>query len=84
MPKYISVHTIACMTRRQVQGLVKTVQEATEVKNHRVTASLLDGKMVCEWEAESKDQIEAYWKSANIHFDQLLRIEYDSADATIQ
>jgi len=82
MPKYISVHTIACMTRRQVQQLVTIVQQAADVKNLRVCASLLDGKMVCEWEAESKDQIEAYWKTVNIHFDQLLRIEYDSTEAT--
>ena len=80
MPKYISVHTIACMTRRQVQQLVTTVRQSTEVKNLRVCASLLDGKMVAEWEAESKDAIEAYWKTENIHFDQLLRIEYDSVE----
>lgn len=84
MPRYLSVHTIACMTRRQVQGLVSMVQQASEVKNHRVLASLLDGRMVCEWEADSKEQLEAYWKSVNIHHDLLVRVEYDSRDPATQ
>jgi hypothetical protein len=65
------------MTRRQVQQLVLTIQQSNDVKPLRVAASMLDGRMVCEWEAESKDQIEAYWKLQNIHYDVLIRVEYE-------
>ena len=53
MPKFVSAHVIACMTRQDVARLLKRFKEEenTDVRNIRVLCDTLSGRMVCEWEA---------------------------------
>ena len=56
MPKFVSAHAIACMTRQDVSRLLKRFKEEenADVINIRVLCDTLSGRMVCEWEARGQ------------------------------
>lgn len=83
MPYYLSQHTLACMTRQAVAELVRQVHEATEVKANRVLLNMQEGKMLVEFEAVDRNALEEYLKAHKIHWDSLLRVEFESVDGTL-
>jgi len=84
MALYISQHTLACLTRQGAQELTTRLQKATAVKTRRVLVNMLEGKMLVEFEASSREQLEKWLASEKFHFDWLLRIELESAEGALQ
>ncbi len=78
MAKYMSQHTLACLTRQGAEGLAKRVFAATGAAGKRVVVNMIDGKMLVEWEAADRDQLEAWLKGERFHYDWVLRIELES------
>ena len=79
MPRYISMHTIACLTRQGAEELTARLQRATAVTVRRVMVSLYDGKMLIEFEAPSREALEQWLSAEGFHKDWLIRIELDSS-----
>lgn len=94
MPRYLSLHTLACMTRQNAEALVRKLAAAgavppggiggpaaasgTAVTLRRSAWSFLDGKMLAEFEAPNRETAEQ-WLAANaLRPEWLLRIEYES------
>jgi hypothetical protein len=69
MPRYISFHTIACLTRQGAEELSARLHRATEVTARRMLVSLYDGKMLVEFEATSREALEQWLKSEGFHSD---------------
>jgi hypothetical protein len=84
MALYISQHTLACLTRQGAQELTTRLQKATAVKTRRVLVNMLEGKMLVEFEASSREELEKWLASEKFHFDWLLRIELESAEGALQ
>lgn len=80
MPRYLSQHTLACLTRQGAAELVRQVHAATEIKATRVLLNMQEGKMLIEFEAPDRQEIEKWLASRKFHFDWLLRIEFESLD----
>ena len=83
MPRYLSQHTLACLTRQGAAELVRQVHEATEIKATRVLLNMQEGKMLIEFEAPDRDEIEKWFAARKFHFDWLLRIEFESVDGEL-
>jgi len=83
MPRYLSQHTIACLTRQGAEQLTARLHAATAVHARRVLLCLQDGKMLVEFEAASREEMERFLAAERFHFDWLLRIDYESEGAAL-
>lgn len=84
MPRYISQHTLACLTRQGAAELVRRVHAATLVTARRVLVNMQEGKMLIEFEAPAREELEKWLATEKFHFDWLLRIELESADGELR
>ena len=83
MPRYLSQHTLACLTRQGAAELVRQIRMSTEITVKRVLLNMQEGKMLIELEAPNRDEIEKWFMTQKFHFDWLLRIEFESVDGEL-
>jgi hypothetical protein len=77
MPRYISQHTLACLTRQGAEELARRFFAAKPVTARRVMVNMQEGKMVVEFEAASREELEKWLALEKFHFDWLLRLEFE-------
>lgn len=83
MPRYLSLHTLACLTRQGAEQLAARVLQATAVTGRRVQVSMFEGKMLIEFEAPDRDSLEAWLKSEGFHYDWLIRVELETVSGKL-
>ncbi len=81
MPRYLTQHTLACLTRQGAEALARRMQAGGA---ERVLVNMLEGKMFVEFRANSREGLEAWLKTEGIHFDFLVRIEWEMRDEQLQ
>lgn len=79
MPRYISQHTLACLTRQGAEELSKRLHREGPVSARRVLVNMQEGKMLVEFDAPSREDLEKWLAAEKFHFEWLLRIELESA-----
>jgi hypothetical protein len=85
MPRYISQHTLACLTRQGANELAGRlhVHAAKAVTARRVLINMQEGKMLVEFDAASREELEKFLAMEKFHFDWLLRIELESSNGAL-
>jgi len=83
MPRYVSLHTLACLTRQGASQLSERMFASTRVKTRRVQVNMLEGKMLVEFDAGDRESLEAWLKQEGFHYDWLLRIEFESDSGSL-
>lgn len=79
MPRYVSLHTVACLTRQGAEDLASRLLAASgAITAERVLVNMVEGKMVVEFNAADRTELEKWLADQKIHFDWLMRIEYQS------
>ncbi len=78
MPRYVSLHTLACLTRQGAEELAARLHAATGVTARRVLVNLVEGKMLVEFEAAGLELLARWLADQGFHYDWLLRVEYES------
>ena len=76
-PRHISLHTIACMTRQQLQSVIAELKRAGTVKCVRFVSDSLEGKLLCEFEAPDKETVEAFLAVHRMNPQLLMRAEQE-------
>lgn len=84
MPRYISQHTLACLTRQGAEELARRLHAARDVTVRRVQVNMQEGKMLVELEAPGRDEAEKWLAAEKLHFDWLLRLELEFADGAMR
>jgi hypothetical protein len=84
MPRYISQHTLACLTRQGAEELTRRLQSAKEVTTRRVLVNMQDGKMLVEFDAPGREELEKWLAAEKFHFDWLLRVEYETVEGALR
>lgn len=84
MPRYVSQHTLACLTRQGAQELTKRLHSAKGVTARRVLVNMQEGKMLVEFDAPAREVVEEWLAKEKFHFDWLLRIEMEDVNGTLQ
>ena len=84
MPRYISQHTLACLTRQGAEELGRRLLAAKTVTAKRVLVNMQEGKMLVEFEAPSREEVEKWLAVEKFHFDWLLRIEFEYVDGSLR
>lgn len=77
MPRYVTLHPLACLTRQDAEALVAELEKASPVRAHRVQVNLQEGKMLVEFEAASREELQHWLTGHKFHFDWILRVEYE-------
>jgi len=78
MPRYLSQHTLACLTRQGAEELSKKLHREGPVIARRVLVNMHEGKMLVEFDAPGRDELEKWLATEKYHFDWLLRVELES------
>ena len=78
MARYISQHTLACLTRQGAEELYRRMQAGPQVTARRVLVNMQEGKMLVEFDAPGREELEEWLALHKFHFDWLLRVEYES------
>ena len=84
MSRYISQHTLACLTRQGAEELGRRLLAAKSVTARRVLVNMQEGKMLVEFEAPSREALEKWLAAEKFHFDWLLRLEFEFADGSLR
>ena len=80
MARYISQHTLACLTRQGAEELTARLYGgAGQVTARRVLVNMQEGKMLIEFDAPGREELEKWLALQRFHFDWLLRLEYESS-----
>lgn len=78
MPRYLTQHTLACLTRQGAEALAARMQAKGTVHAERVQVNMLEGKMFVEFRADTREALEAWLKTEGMHFDWAVRIEWET------
>lgn len=84
MPRYISQHTLACLTRQGAEALATRLHAAKDVKARRVLVNMQEGKMLVEFDAAGREELEKWLTAEKFHYDWLLRVELESTDGSLR
>jgi hypothetical protein len=84
MPRYLTQHTLACLTRQGAETLARRMQSGGSAHAERVLVNMVEGKMFVEFRAETRETLEAWLKTEGMHFDWLVRIEWEMRDDGLQ
>ena len=84
MPRYLTEHTLACLTRQGAEVLAQRMRAGGTARAERVLVNMLEGKMFVEFRAESREALEAWLKTEGMHFDFLMRIEWEMQGDKLQ
>lgn len=77
MPRYFTVHSIACVTRQNLRSLAERLQGDPAVKLVRMAADTMEGGMICEFESPSSDLLRAFLARHQVHVEKILRAEHE-------
>jgi hypothetical protein len=78
MPRYLTQHTLACLTRQGAERLAQRMLAGGTAKGLRVSVNMLEGKMFVEFTAASREELESWLKAEGMHFDWIVRIEWET------
>ena len=78
MPRYISQHTLACLTRQGAEELSRRLLGGEGIAARRVVFNMQEGKMLAEFDAPGREELEKWLAAGKFHFDWLLRIELEA------
>ncbi len=80
MQRYVSSHTLACLTRQGAEELTARLLVATPVRTRRVLVNLTEGKMLVEFEAADRGTLETWFGEQRFHYDWVLRVEWEALE----
>jgi hypothetical protein len=83
MPRYLSQHTLACLTRQGAETLAQRMQGGGPASAERVLVNMVEGKMFAEFRSDSRETLEAWLKTEGMHFDWIVRIEWETRDGKL-
>jgi hypothetical protein len=85
MPRYISQHTLACLTRQGAEEISRRLLGGGPLAARRVIFNMQEGKMLAEFDAPDREALEKFLAAGKFHFDWLLRIELEAlADGSLK
>ena len=78
MPRYLSMHTLACLTRQGASQLSERMFASSRVQVRRVQVNMVEGKMLVEYDVADRETLQAWLAAEGFHYDWVMRVEYES------
>jgi hypothetical protein len=83
MPRYLSLHTLACLTRQGAEQLAARLESAPGLGVRRVLVNMTEGRMLVEYEATERDVVAGWFEREKFHHDWLLRVELEAKEGKL-
>jgi len=77
------MHTLACLTRQGAEEVGKKLSAAPGVAVRRLLWNMTEGKLLAEFEVADRPTLERWLQSHAMHYEWLLRIEYESVSGRL-
>jgi len=84
MPRYLTQHSLACLTRQGAEALAQRMQAGGGPRAERVLVNMVEGKMITECQAETREALEAWLSSEEMHYDWIMRIEWELRNGQLE
>jgi hypothetical protein len=84
MPRYISFHSLACLTKQGAEQLAMRLSAATGITAQRIQVNMVEGKMLVELEARDREAVEAWFRAEKFHYDWVMRAELEFAEGKLK
>jgi len=84
MARYVSMHTLACLTRQGAEELAGRLHAAQGVTAQRVEVNLMEGKMLVEFEAADREALEQWLRANGFPYDWVMRVEFESVEGRLR
>lgn len=84
MPRYLSSHSLACLTRQGAEELVTILWKPSAVSPRRTLVNMTEGKMLVEFEAPDRASAEKWLATLGFHWDWVLRLELESSGGPLE
>jgi hypothetical protein len=84
MPRYLTFHTLACLTRQGAAQIIDHFRQAPGLRVLCAQVNLQEGKMLVEWEAPDREALERWLDAEKMHRDWLLRVEYEAREGPLE
>jgi hypothetical protein len=84
MPRYLTQHSLACLTRQGAEVLAQHMQAGGGPRAERVLVNMVEGKMIAEFQAETREALEAWLNAEKMHYDWILRIEWELRNGVLE
>jgi hypothetical protein len=84
MARYLTQHSLACLTRQGTEALARRMQAGDAARADRVLVNMVEGKMIAEFRAETREALEAWLNSEKMHYDWIVRIEWELRDGKLE
>jgi hypothetical protein len=84
MARYLTQHTLACLTRQGAEALAQRMKAGGLAHAERVLVNMVEGKMFVEFHAETREALEVWLQTEGMHFDWLVRIEWEMLEGKLQ
>jgi hypothetical protein len=83
MPRYVSLHSLACLTRQGAEQLAARLHTAGSFSVRQIWVNMTEGKMLVEAEAGSREQLASWFEQEKFHFDWLMRVEWEAREGKL-
>jgi len=84
MPRYLTQHSLACLTRQGAEALAQRMQAGGGPRAERVVVNMAEGKMITECQAQTREALEAWLRSEKMHYDWIVRIEWELRNGKLE
>jgi len=84
MPRYISLHTLACLTRQGAEHLTTRLAAAHRVTMRRVQVNMIEGKMLVDSTRPIETRSGSGSARKGFHYDWVLRVEFEARGGKLE
>jgi hypothetical protein len=77
MPRFLTSHEMACMTRQGAQHLAASFPVTGEIRFVRLLINMTEGRLFGEFEAPDRQALAAWLASKSVHHDWVTRIDIE-------
>jgi hypothetical protein len=84
MPRYISLHTLACLTRQGAEQLTARLAAADRVTMRRAQINMIEGKMLVEFDAPDRGALDQWMRDEGFHYDWVMRVEFEARGGKLE
>jgi Protein of unknown function (DUF4242) len=75
MARFIGLHTIPGFTREMLAQATPALEQSRQPEFLKAYTSFREGKVVCEWESGSKDEVAKAYSDLGFPYDDIVEVE---------
>ena len=75
MARYIGLHTLPGFTKEQLAEATPALEAYKQPAFLKAYSSFQEGRVVCEWDSPSKDEVAKAYKEIGFPFDEIVQVD---------